>query len=44
MSVTPVDHETTIVGPIADQAQLLAILRRIGSLNLVLLSVERSDV
>lgn len=44
MSVTPADHETTIAGPIADQAQLHAILRRIGSLNLVLLRVERSDI
>ena len=32
--------QTTIVGPVADQAQLQGILVRITSLNLVLLSVN----
>jgi hypothetical protein len=40
MKLTPADGRTTIVGPVIDQAQLHGILRRIYSLNLVLLSVN----
>jgi hypothetical protein len=40
MKITPADGKTTIVGPIVDQAQLHGVLRRISSLNLVLLSVN----
>jgi hypothetical protein len=34
------DGRTVMVGPVSDQAQLQGILGRIGSLNLVLLSIE----
>jgi hypothetical protein len=40
MSVESCDGNTAIVGPIADQAHLQGILGRIGSLNLVLLSIN----
>jgi hypothetical protein len=43
MRLEPSEGETAIVGPIADQAQLQGILGRIGSLNLVLLSVNVVD-
>jgi hypothetical protein len=40
MKLTPADGQTSIVGPIVDQAQLHGILGRIGALGLVLLSVN----
>lgn len=40
MQIEPGDGTTTIVGPVADQAQLQGILGRISSLNLVLLSIN----
>jgi len=40
MKLTPAAGRTAIVGPIVDQAQLHGMLRRISSLNLVLLSVN----
>ena len=40
MRLEPSNGETAIVGPVADQSQLQAILLRITSLNLVLLRVN----
>ena len=40
MTIETGDGTTTLVGQIADQAQLQGILGRISSLNLVLLSVN----
>jgi hypothetical protein len=43
MRIEMVDGKTSIVGPIADQAQLHGILARLSSLNLVLLSINVID-
>jgi hypothetical protein len=43
MLVESSNGETAIVGVVADQAHLQSILGRIGSLNLVLLSVNIVD-
>jgi hypothetical protein len=40
MKLTAADGKTSFVGPIVDQAHLHGVLRRIGALNLVLLSVN----
>ena len=44
MAVSTEDGETTLTGPVADQAALHGLLIRIRDLNLTLLAVERIAV
>ncbi|HEX5557755.1 MAG TPA: hypothetical protein VFX13_09070 [Gaiellales bacterium] len=39
MQMTPVDGRTVIAGPVRDQAELHALLRRIGDLGLTLVNL-----
>ena len=36
------DNETTLIGPLTDQAALFGVLAKIRDLNLILISVNRS--
>ncbi|HEX7434896.1 MAG TPA: hypothetical protein VF326_14700 [Anaerolineaceae bacterium] len=37
------DSETTLSGPLADQAELFGVLNKIQALNLILISVNKSS-
>jgi hypothetical protein len=43
LQVTSDDRETTIAGPVADQAALHGLLAKVRDLGLELLSVRRTD-
>lgn len=40
---TDADGLTTIVGPVVDQSQLLGLIEMLGSLNVEVISVNRTD-
>ena len=43
MAISTQDGETTLTGPVADQAALHGLLIRVRDLNLTLLAVERME-
>jgi len=44
LSITQVNGETLITGPVADQAALFGLLKKVRDLGLVLVSVNRKPV